>query len=515
LFCARHELAVGGKWIDSEDHEVIPDPMNGEGFIMAPNPTKDEELEPFVTSLKNTPKSGLHNPWKNTERYRMMGDVSSRAARLLRDPEVRQWYIDLMTRVVPKSHGQTAGELDVTATFLENFSGDQVRFMAQSFGVAGDHVGQESRGYRVPFGPVALVTPFNFSIEISALQTMGALFMGNKPLVKVDSRVSLVHEQFTRMLIDECGLPAEDCDLIHCGGPAMERILLDARPVSTLFTGSSAVAERLAQKLHGRVKLEDAGFDWKILGPDAPATQAEVDYVAWQSDQDAYGATGQKCSAQSILFVHENWTKSTNLLQRLEALAARRSLDDLTVGPVLSWTTDAMLDMARHASDLPGASLLWGGKALEGHSIPAVYGAIEPTAVHVPIAAMEDQANYELATTEVFGPYQVICTYGDDDLDLLESCLSRLSHHLTAAVVTSDPAFRTRILGASLNGTTYAGLRARTTGAPVNHWFGPAGDPRAAGIGTPEAIKLVWSGHREVVMDEGPLPKDWTTPEAT
>ena len=28
-------------------------------------------------------------------------------------------------------------------------------------------------------------------------------------------------------------------------------------------------------------------------------------------------------------------------------------------------------------------------------------------------------------------------------------------------------------------------------GAPQNHWFGPAGDPRAAGIGTPEAIKMV------------------------
>ena len=49
--------------------------------------------------------------------------------------------------------------------------------------------------------------------------------------------------------------------------------------------------------------LEDAGFDWKILGPDV----TEFDYVAWQCDQDAYAATGQKCSAQSILFQHSNW----------------------------------------------------------------------------------------------------------------------------------------------------------------------------------------------------------------
>ena len=42
------------------------------------------------------------------------------------------------------------------------------------------------------------------------------------------------------------------------------------------------------------MKLEDAGFDWKILGPDV----GDVDYVAWQSDQDAYAYSGQKCSAQ-------------------------------------------------------------------------------------------------------------------------------------------------------------------------------------------------------------------------
>ena len=52
-----------------------------------------------------------------------------------------------------------------------------------------------------------------------------------------------------------------------------------------------------------QVFLEDAGFDWKVLGPDV----SEVDYVAWQCDQDAYACSGQKCSAQSILFMHENW----------------------------------------------------------------------------------------------------------------------------------------------------------------------------------------------------------------
>jgi 1-pyrroline-5-carboxylate dehydrogenase len=72
--------------------------------------------------------------------------------------------------------------------------------------------------------------------------------------------------------------------------------------------------------------------------------------------------------------------------------------------------------------------------------------------------------------------------------------------------VSNDVRFVQHILGSTVNGTTYAGIRARTTGAPQNHWFGPAGDPRAAGIGTPEAIRLVWSTHREVILDYGPVP---------
>lgn len=38
---------------------------------------------------------------------------------------------------------------------------------------------------------VAIVTPFNFPLEIPLLQLMGALYMGNKPILKVDSKVWL------------------------------------------------------------------------------------------------------------------------------------------------------------------------------------------------------------------------------------------------------------------------------------------------------------------------------------
>lgn len=502
-----HNL-VQGKWIKSSSWNTLLDPLNGQPFIKVAE-VNESELQPFVESLSKCPKHGLHNPFKAPERYLMLGDVSTKAAHALGLPEVSDFFAKLIQRVSPKSYQQALGEVFVTQKFLENFCGDQVRFLARSFAVPGNHLGQQSHGFRWPYGPVAVIAPFNFPLEIPLLQLMGALYMGNKPVLKVDSKVCIVMEQMLRLLHD-CGLPVDDVDFINSDGKTMNKLLVEAKPRMTLFTGSSRVAEKLADDLSGRIKLEDAGFDWKILGPDVN----EVDYVAWVCDQDAYACSGQKCSAESILFMHENWGKSS-LIDKMTELAARRKLDDLTVGPVLTVTTEAMLDHAKKLLQIPGSRLLFGGEALQNHSIPKIYGAIKPTAIFVPLEEILKDEHYHLVTKEIFGPFQVVTEYKDNQLPLVLNALEKMHAHLTAAVVSNDILFLQKVIGNSLNGTTYAGLRARTTGAPQNHWFGPAGDPRGAGIGTPEAIKLVWSCHREVIYDVGPMPLGWKVPAST
>jgi 1-pyrroline-5-carboxylate dehydrogenase len=398
------------------------------------------------------------------------------------------------------------GEVKVTAAFLNNFAGDNVRRLAQSFGVPGDHYGQMSVGHRWPHGPVAIVTPFNFPLEIPTLQLMGALFMGNKPVLKPSEQVSIVMEQFLRLLLD-CGMDPTDMDLLNCKGPVAQEVITQTPVRVTQFTGSSKVGEMLALATHGKVFLEDAGFDWKVLGPDV----GDIDYVAWQCDQDAYASIGQKCSAQSICFIHENW-KEAGIMEKLKANVSKRSIDDLTKGPVLTVTTKDFLDHTNRLASIPGAEILWGGKELENHNIPEKYGAVEPTAVFVPLEEMLKPENFEVCATELFAPFQVITYYKDEDRVI--EALERMSHHLTAAIVSNDVEFQTKMLAHTVNGTTYAGRRARTTGAPQNHWFGPCGDPRGAGIGTPEAIKLVWSCHREIINDNL-VPADWVQPKAT
>jgi 1-pyrroline-5-carboxylate dehydrogenase len=56
---------------------------------------------------------------------------------------------------------------------------------------------------------------------------------------------------------------------------------------------------------------------------------------------------------------------------------------------------------------IAGAKLLFGGRPLLNHNIPSSYGAIEPTAVYVPIPEILKPENFQTVTTEVFGPFQV------------------------------------------------------------------------------------------------------------
>lgn len=503
---------VGGSWQPESSIKSkisVPHPMKKDSFaICHVADTSVDELGPFRESLKKVTKSGLHNPIKNVERYLMYGEISRKAGAALSDPEIQEFFTQSIMKCVPKSHQQAQGEVKVTAAFLNNFAGDNVRFLARSFGNPGDYYGQQSNGYRWPYGPVAIISPFNFPLEIPVLQLMGALFMGNKPVLKPAEKVAFVMEQFLHLL-HECGMPKEDVDLLNCQGPVAEELILSSPIRLTQFTGSSRVAEHLSTVTAGKVKIEDAGFDWKILGPDV----LDVDYVAWQSDQDAYATQGQKCSAQSIMFVHDNW-KEAGFLEKIKSNAAKRSLDDLTIGPVLTHTTSDILDHVEKLLKIPGASVLFGGKELASHDIPDVYGAVEPTAVYVPLKEMLKDENYEACVSEKFAPFQVVTTYSEDELDLVLEACERMSHHLTAAVVSNDQKFQAKVLANTVNGTTYAGIRARTTGAPQNHWFGPAGDPRGAGIGTPEAIKLVWSCHREIIHDNI-IPSNWTQPKAT
>ena len=118
-------VPVGGEWQTTPSTQEVIDPLNGEPFIIIPDVTSDG-LAPFINSMKSCPKTGLHNPVKNVERYVMLGEVCQRTAQSLRDPDTADFFKNLIQRVVPKHDVQAAGEVTCVRKWMESYSGDQV-----------------------------------------------------------------------------------------------------------------------------------------------------------------------------------------------------------------------------------------------------------------------------------------------------------------------------------------------------------------------------------------------------
>lgn len=68
---------MNGEWCLPKKSKAIPCPMTGEDFMLIPD-TQPDEVQPFIDSLKAVPKTGLHNPFKNPERYRSQRLLLSR-----------------------------------------------------------------------------------------------------------------------------------------------------------------------------------------------------------------------------------------------------------------------------------------------------------------------------------------------------------------------------------------------------------------------------------------------------
>lgn len=80
-------------------------------------------------------------------------------------------------------------------------------------------------------------------------------------------------------------------------------------------------------------------------------------------------------------------------------------MKDLTIGPIFSWTNEQIKKHIDSILELDGAELLFGGVPLRNHTIPAIYGSYEPTAIGVPLKHFRGKKKRDLITTELFGPF--------------------------------------------------------------------------------------------------------------
>lgn len=147
------------------------------------------------------------------------------------------------------------------------------------------------------------------------------------------------------------------------------------------------------------------------------------------------------------MFVHSNWIKA-GFLDKIKNLASRRNFKDLTLSPLLSLTNDQFHGHINSILQMPGTSLLFGNHDLHKDRFPNCYGFVDPTAVMVPIDHFLNDSYTPRLFTELFGPFQMIVEYNDNDLnEKLLKVLERIPYNLTEGVVSNDPIFQTKILG--------------------------------------------------------------------
>jgi 1-pyrroline-5-carboxylate dehydrogenase len=489
---------IGGKWIDPTSYERIINPMNGSTMFFSPLTSNDDDIRQIIECVGECPKSGLFNPLKHPHQYRNWGEILFKATDLMTNPEVEHVFFKLTQASMPKSHDEVmGGEVRAIKKFLENYTGDNPRFAAAGKILAGDSQGQQAISYRFPFGPVAIISPFNFPFKLPVINLVAAMITGNKPLLKPDNKGGIISEAFVRLL-EYCGMPKDSMVLVHNDRDNTEKLMKAGKDVFRMvqFTGSSTVAHKLALLMKGKLKIEDSGYNWSILGPDV----RNVHQVAHQVDQDAFAASGQKCSALRLLIMHKNWSQ-THILKEIKQRAESRSLKNLTMCPILTWNNQKLTEHLNKIMSLPGASLITGGEPInESHSIPDVYGSFLPTLVYLPLSTLLSNEYSKIALQEVFAPFLIVTDYNDSEYSEVMGLLERIDLHLTAGVVSQDIDFINDVIRKTVNGVTYV-AKGRTTGAPQNHFFGPGNDPRSSGVGTNEAIINTWTYPREVVYD--------------
>ena len=76
---ARLKNFLNGRWVETRENKIVINPLDGELVIFMPN-TQEDEIAPFIESLRQCPEYGLHNPLYHVERYRMYGDICRNAA---------------------------------------------------------------------------------------------------------------------------------------------------------------------------------------------------------------------------------------------------------------------------------------------------------------------------------------------------------------------------------------------------------------------------------------------------
>ena len=221
--------------------------------------------------------------------------------------------------------------------------------------------------FREPIGVAALITPWNFPLNIGNWKTAPALAAGNTVVLKPASLSPLSVLRYAELGL-EAGLPAGALNVVPGPGSAVGDALVEHPLVGKVgFTGSTEVGIEIARKAAGtikRVTLELGGKSACIVFADA-----DLEKAGRMAPFAVFENAGQDCCARSRLLVEasakdellEHYTAATRGIVVGDPESA-----DTQMGPLVSAGQRETVEgyIARGVEE--GATVLEGGARPEG-----------------------------------------------------------------------------------------------------------------------------------------------------
>src|SRR3954471_6830672 len=219
--------------------------------------------------------------------------------------------------------------------------------------------GREAQVRRVPLGPVAGITPFNFPLLLVAHKIAPAIAAGDPIILRPGPRTPVSALKLAQIILD-AGWPPDAIAAFPCSNEDTALLVEDDRIKLLTFTGSAAVGWSLKQRAgRKRVTLELGGNAAVIVHSDA-----NVAYAAERIAAGGFAYAGQSCISSQRIFVHDAIYDdfTAQLVARATALTTGDPLDEtVDVGPVIDGAAaDRIGDWIEEAR-AAGARILAGG----------------------------------------------------------------------------------------------------------------------------------------------------------
>jgi acyl-CoA reductase-like NAD-dependent aldehyde dehydrogenase len=319
---------------------------------------------------------------------------------------------------------------------------------------------REAHIRRVPLGPIAGITPFNFPLLLVAHKAAPAMAAGNPIIVRPGPRTPVSALKLGQVIVD-AGWPKGGISVFPCSIEDTARLVEDERIKLLSFTGSAAVGWTLKGRAgRKRVTLELGGNAAVIVHADA-----DVAYAAERVAFGGFSYAGQSCISAQRIYVHEAIYDAfaADVVRRADLLVAGDPLrEDADLGPVIdAAAADRIGDWIDEAI-AAGARVLAGGTRA---------GAVwRPTV----IAGAPQNARVNCA--EVFAPLVSLTKY--DDVHAAIAAANAGDFGLQAGIFTHDD----RIINAAIDGLDAGGIMINDTSTfRVDHM--PYGGVKGSGFG--------------------------------